>query len=260
MFSFPPFQMHRIKRSFRLCVQSAGRYWRAKSVGKPPFVLYWRNRLYEIQAPASRGSISVFVEVIGDDIYKSSLWLKCLSEKPIVLDVGSNFGIFSSWIKIKFPKALVTAIEPHPDVLPFLERNAAALGFNVMPNAVSQGGHPVLMDISNDSTTSYVLDSTDSANSLSGLTTVKVESVSWDHIFDNHSDKVDLLKCDCEGGELDLLSDINLLKRSRVIVMEYHFSHVKEAWVINQIQLAGFAVLSNIVGPYSGHLVAVQDG
>jgi len=42
------------------------------------------------------------------------------------------------------------------------------------------------------------------------------------------------------------------------LAMEYHLSHVKEAWVINQIRLAGFVVLSNIVGPYSGHLVAVQ--
>ena len=251
--------MYKIKRSFNLCVQTAGRYWRAKNVGKPPFVLYWRNRLYEIQAPGSRGSTSVFVELIGDDIYKSSLWLKRLPERPIVLDVGSNFGLFSCWIKIRFPKALVTAIEPHPDVLPFLERNASAMEFNVMPKAVAQGGCPVLMDISSDSTTSCVLDLTDNSNSLSGLSTVKVESVSWEQIFADHSDKVDLLKCDCEGGEQALLANINLLKRSRVIVMEYHFSHVKEAWVINQVKLADFVVLSNVIGPYSGHLVAVRD-
>ena len=67
------------------------------------------------------------------------------------------------------------------------------------------------------------------------------------------------MKCDCEGGEQALLANINLLKRSRVIVMEYHFSHVKEAWVINQVKLAVFVVLSNVIGPYSGHLVAVRD-
>lgn len=69
---------------------------------------------------------------------------------------------------------------------------------------------------------------------------------------------IDLLKCDCEGGEKWLLSKLSLLRLSHIIVMEYHFDHVDESWVLEQLRLAGFNILNNSTGPYSGHVIAMQ--
>ena len=253
------FQMDKIKRSLRLFSQSNGKYLRARDLNAPPFYLKANQAVWEICAPDTAGSASVYVEIVGDDIYKSNLWLKRLPSKPTILDVGSNFGLFSCCIKIRFPKASVTAIEPQPDMLRFLNLNATAFDFKVIPKAVAEDNKPVLMNTSGDPTTSFVIDSPIYAELQLSPSTIVVESISWQEVFQGNTGMIDLLKCDCEGGERSLLSNSALLKRSRIIVMEYHFSHVDQTWVMERVKNAGFTVLSNSVGPYSGHFIAVQE-
>jgi FkbM family methyltransferase len=252
-------QVYKVKRSIRLFTQSSGKYLRARDVRRPPFYLKANQTVCEIYAPNSVGSSCVYVEIVGDDIYQSGLWLKRLPLKPTILDVGSNFGLFSCWIKIRYPNASVTAIEPHPDVIPYLGLNAKTFDFKVIPKAVAPNNKPVLLNTSVDPTTSCVLDFPENAEPQLSIDATVVESISWEEVFQDHTGPIDLLKCDCEGGEKMLLNNPALLRKSRIIVMEYHFSHVDETWVIDQVRNAGFTILSNSVGPYSGHFIAAQE-
>ncbi|QPN70341.1 FkbM family methyltransferase [Synechococcus sp. CBW1108] len=251
--------MDKIKRSIRLSSQSNGKYRRVRDLHRPPYFLKANQTVREICAPDTPGSSSVFVEIVGDDIYNSKLWLKRLPCEPTILDVGSNYGLFSCWIKIRFPRASVTAIEPQPDMLRFLESNAKAFDFKVIPKAVAEDNKPVLMNTSGDPTTSFVIDFPDSTEPQLSPNTTVVESISWQEVFHGNTGMIDLLKCDCEGGERLLLNNLSLLKKSRIIVMEYHFTHVDQAWVLDRFNNAGFTILSNSVGPYSGHLIAAQE-
>ncbi len=55
----------------------------------------------------------------------------------LVLDVGANVGAFATFARAAFPSARILAFEPSPRSLPALRRNAAALGVEVRPVALS---------------------------------------------------------------------------------------------------------------------------
>lgn len=83
-----------------------------------------------------------------------------------------------------------------------------------------------------------------------------MEAITWHQLFDRFTSEIDLLKCDCEGGEKWLLEDRGLLSNVKILVMAYHISDVSEDWAIGQHRAAGFRILSKTSGPFSRHIVA----
>lgn len=139
-----------------------------------------------------------------------------LTKDSVVIDVGAQVGIVSSYIAKKFGCG-VLAFEPMPDNYKRLKRNIKAMGVDnlVLPiNKAVFNGKPIKLSRRETNLTGSA------SISLEGT---EVESVDLNDILD-HLDYVDLLKIDTEGSEYEILYTLSErnFKKIRHIRGEFH--------------------------------------
>lgn len=239
----------KIRKSVNLYRFSGGK-WKLSRHIRPPYFIRIKEKRFPISAPNTKGTRSVFNEILGRDTYSLKCWIKTLPKNATVVDIGANFGLFSSLIKAFLPKASVTAVEPNPDILDYLRENASKHEFDVTCAAISEFEGTVSLNTSCDSTIASV------SNLKSEIGEITVPSISPKNVIELANPRIDLLKVDCEGGERWLLNDDTLLSITDIIVMEYHLEVVRKSWVMERIESAGLKVLKNESGTVSGHLYA----
>lgn len=144
----------------------------------------------------------------------------------VVVDIGANYGFFSiyAWKK---GASKIYSVEPFPDTVECLAANTKNLdGIFILPYAISDrigeeefaqtevfGSNFLLKN-------SHLLD-----QDLERRSVVKVPTTTLEMIFnDLELEKIDFLKVDCEGGEIDLFSTLPeyLFKKLKKLVIEYH--------------------------------------
>jgi FkbM family methyltransferase len=135
---------------------------------------------------------------------------------PYILDVGANVGVSVLHFKQQFPSARVVAFEADPIIFRYLQQNVAANNLQnveLVPKAVwtSEGSvsfHP-------DGADGGRIDSPASPGR------VTVESTRLAPWLENG--KVDFLKLDIEGAEVDVIADCrDLLGNVKNMYIEYH--------------------------------------
>jgi FkbM family methyltransferase len=138
------------------------------------------------------------------------------ADRPRVMDVGANVGLFSAYVLSRWPDARILAFEPDPANAALLRRTIGAnrLGdrWRVEQAAVStRDGHV--------SFAAGLFADSHIADGDRGHPTVTVPT--RDIFGEDHA--VDLLKIDIEGGEWPILLDGRLATLgARVLVMEWH--------------------------------------
>lgn len=152
-----------------------------------------------------------------------------LPEAPVILDVGANIGLFSLYMKQKYPAARIVAFEPAPENYQALLRNLElhqVRGVTTYPYALGpQAGdatftyYPQMPGNSTLHPDGKVLQKRlmgerlgqDQAAELFEETTitVQVERLSAFLARQAEVDRFDLLKIDVEGAELEVLSGID---------------------------------------------------
>jgi FkbM family methyltransferase len=160
--------------------------------------------------------ISVYVEL---DYELPLDW----SDLQSIVDVGACVGSFTVWAAKRSPHARLIAVEPNPEVMPYLVENIQTnqLASRVAVVEAAVGGVTGLAAIENANarTTEMHVVPVESGGgpavrmfSLEGL------------LQEAGLDSCDLLKLDCEGGEYDALLSApdSVLKRIRAIVCEFH--------------------------------------
>ncbi|RWA06966.1 hypothetical protein EKO27_g8138, partial [Xylaria grammica] len=68
----------------------------------------------------------IYKEIFEDGCYD----VAGLPEAPFVVDAGANIGMFSLFVKQKFPAAKVLAFEPAPETYSILRRNLELHGLS----------------------------------------------------------------------------------------------------------------------------------
>lgn len=160
----------------------------------------------------------------GYEAENSNWVLNNFSEKTgsLFVDVGANFG----WYTVLFSMCAgtsghVVAIEPEPNNLRLLRKNISAN--NATNVSVINGGVGInsgeaelsLNDLSNPGMHSLRQD-------LHSNNKVKIKIDTLDHILEQHSGEIELLKMDIEGFEVDaLLGAENTLARTKHVLIEY---------------------------------------
>jgi SAM-dependent methyltransferase len=138
---------------------------------------------------ATRLDLLVLAEIAYSDVYR----LRQLPRaESLVVDVGAGVGEFALLAATMFPRSQVAAIEPNPGRFALLQLNVERCGLaNIELHQVAVG-----------------LDG-DRGQSLDGITGGR---------------HVDLLKIDCEGAEVDVLSCLGAetLARTERVVLEWH--------------------------------------
>jgi FkbM family methyltransferase len=128
-----------------------------------------------------------------------------------VIDIGANVGWYSCLMAHSgFPAdGKILAVEPNPDILPYLRANAARHSqITVIPfAATAQAGE----------TTFYAAPSSDLSSALRAVgEPLKVPAATVDQLAADYLEEpeVDLVKCDVEGGELPVLRGARALRAS----------------------------------------------
>lgn len=164
----------------------------------------------ELSSPNENGARTDFLMCLLDDGYG----LAGIHDEPTtILDIGANIGFFAIAARSFFPSATIHCYEPNPKILPYLEKNAAAAGARVFPEAVGAGSGTVFLEERGDS---------NQARTAGATTGLAVPQVGLATAVERLNGKIDLAKIDCEGAEWDMFEDPEPWKAIRHLRMEYH--------------------------------------
>ena len=187
---------------------------------------------------------AIYGEVCRDDFYG----LRSLPIVPdVILDIGANIGVFTTFARFLFPSARIIAVEPDPRTRALLVQYTAHMpGVTHVAKALGMGeiwqGNPPLEEPYYGAVCSYVtanqlgfpegeLDSPPGLGGRDGLPIYKrskISSVTLDELVGKYvkpGDKL-LIKMDCEGGENYIFAhepSMVALRRADVLTMETHY-------------------------------------
>lgn len=165
---------------------------------------------------APRNAAGVFLEIFQDEVYER-VWKP--KEGEVVLDIGAYVGMFTvKAAKLVGKTGKVIAIEPSPENYELLARNCEGLdNVTLVKKAV----------MSWTGTGRLYYSKSAAANSL--ITRWKrhigVETITLDSLIEELGlGKVDIIKVDAEGAELEVLTGAYkaLAKGTRLVIAAYH--------------------------------------
>lgn len=156
-------------------------------------------------------------EVIRDEFLANEIFtLDCyehiypVKEGDIVLDLGASIGPFT-W-KVMDRALKVYAVEPMIDLIPTIKKNTDGFPVTIINEVLSPNNGEVEF---ND-------------GCINTFEPKMVKTVDFKTLLkENNIDKIDYIKTDCEGGEYDLINNVNLpwIKENvRNIVGEWHLA------------------------------------
>lgn len=163
-----------------------------------------------------------FEEVILEEVY--SPIATHLRNCQTIIDLGSNIGLTSLYFAARYPSCRILAVEPNPDSYAMLRANLAALIAAGRCNTLQ-----VAAWRAEEALAIYQEPGRYSVSTVGRLTPGEkvgagVKGMTLAEIIEHSGfDKVDLLKVDIEGSEIELFSgDRNWLQRIRAIAIEFH--------------------------------------
>ena len=157
----------------------------------------------------------------------TSMYLKELEKGMAIIDVGSNIGYYALLAAKQVGSGgKVLAIEPNPTALKCLKRN---VGSNQLGNielrqiAVWDKETTVWFEVSPSLNSSRVVDTNDVSKVKTRGKLIRVQATTLDSLLGNY-DKVDWLRFDVEGGELQIINGATETIRNFMpnIFMEFH--------------------------------------
>ena len=151
-----------------------------------------------------------------------------IPDEPItkILDIGANYGYFSLWLQSKRSqdKIYSTLIEPSLRCRRSLEKLVKLPRlqnrFQYLQRAVGDPKEPLIKFFDRPYMAGSIFESEHSDPPYHANTLKSSE------VLSSNSSSYDLIKCDIEGGEWDLLIHYpSILKNSKFLVMEWHSWH-----------------------------------
>ena len=156
----------------------------------------------------------VVKEIFEENVYEVDAGR--FSEEGVTVDIGANIGTFSLLAASYGSK--VYAVEPEP-------HNAEALKNNISINEVGTLVTHVPYAISNYKGTAVITDQGGGASIKDdGMFGAEIEIMTLDNLFSlYHIDKVNVLKIDVEGSELEIIlgASKKTLNKCKYITMEF---------------------------------------
>jgi FkbM family methyltransferase len=172
----------------------------------------------------------VFKEIFMTDFYSMKNWVSQLPANPVIVDVGANAGYFDTLLLSQKNDARVFAYEP-------IEKNVALFNNNIALNPSIKQNINVFHRAVTGKAVEFVelYKEADSDNSVTAsvfpdfethnVKSVKVRAISLSQIMsENHLDRIDFLKLDCEGSEYPIIYDSpsDIWKKVNSIFLEVH--------------------------------------
>lgn len=179
------------------------------------FTFNFGGRQFSLRKKGS--DIEVFRHIFSARHYDIKKLLKRSPE--VIVDLGANTGLSASYFKMTFPDAVLYAVEPDPGNFELLQSHAKQFD-NVICLHHAIWSKNEMLTLYNPDTGGY------SMNTIAiGNRSGEVEALTMDTLLArNGVNKVDILKMDIEGAELELFknSDTSWLAKVGMLIIETH--------------------------------------
>jgi len=157
--------------------------------------------------------LHTYKELFEDEIY----FFKANTNAPLIIDCGANIGLSVLYFKSLYPNAKLIAYEPDADNLALLKQNVSLnklTDVECRQKAVWINYEELL----------FASDGTQGSGITTGQTATNVVSVQAERLADVlQNTKVDFLKIDIEGAELEVVKDCApFLHNVQNLFVEYH--------------------------------------
>lgn len=191
---------------------------------------------WSLTVPDVASFLSAYEEIFVEEIYA----FNSDTESPIILDCGSNIGLSIFYFKSIYPSSKIYAFEPDPEIFRVLEEN-------ISNNDISNVELINKAIWSSETTLQFSSEGADGGRINTGNDTnlVFIETVKLSEYL-RRADKVDFLKIDIEGAEVEVINEcIGFLKDLKFVFIEFHsFSSKKQflGHLISLLEGVGFRI------------------
>jgi FkbM family methyltransferase len=157
---------------------------------------------------------------------------------PTIIDAGANIGLTVLWFLAQYPDAVIHAFEPAPDNYRLLRANVAPFErVSTAPVAVGAAASDVVLHLASHGAMHSLKDQADEGQGAITVGCIALGS----YLAAQGIERVDLLKMDVEGSELDLLVGLgDRLDSVRTLVGEMHETLVDESAFYGLLKQRGF--------------------
>jgi FkbM family methyltransferase len=166
----------------------------------------------------------------GEDYFIRNLLKKNIrTPEPVLLDVGANVGNYSELLREVFPSGRIYAFEPMPKNFKELTQRLQSQQINCIPMGLSsQEGSEVIYDYPDKSASSHASrfrEAFTDYHRCSNPESFKCVFTTLDKFCAQQGiSKIDLLKVDTEGTELDVLKGgAGMLAQNKISVIQFEF-------------------------------------
>lgn len=179
--------------------------------------------------------LSSYKPIFEDEIYA----FETKREAPRIIDGGANIGLATLYWKRRFPEAQITAFEPGPQSFQALKKNVDShdlKGVRLLQKGLWKC----------DGTIDFVMDGADGGHfdQFPAEHETDKQEVPVIRLAPYLDERIDMLKLDIEGAELEVLIDSQeYLDRVQNLFVEYHSYEEREQVldkIINLIHNSGF--------------------
>ena len=178
----------------------------------------------------------VAYEIFVQRLYKPPVWIAQQRVKLIV-DLGANVGMSCLWWLSNYWRAQVVAFEPHPHHAEMARANFALneFGSRIDLREAAAGPEAKKARLSDEGSSSRIMEK--------GKAGFEVEVLNFFELFAGR--RIDILKMDIEGSEVELLADQRFaLLDIGVVVLEWHpvdkDGRGGRDWCISRLEACGF--------------------
>ncbi|MFB2552527.1 FkbM family methyltransferase [Ensifer soli] len=182
---------------------------------------------HEVELRSATSDIPTFDQVFLEREYETD----SLPETArTILDLGGNIGLAALFFGLRYPEARLFSVEPHPDNAAMLRRNTAALGARMTALQGAVWHRDGMLDLRTTDDDGMDLGAwgvqvAEAAGGPEGSSAGLVPAFRVDTLMQRAGfDRVDLLKIDVEGAELELFTDPDRgwLDRVGFVILETH--------------------------------------
>ncbi len=187
---------------------------------------------------------------LAEVIYERQYRLRVpLPDRPVIVDAGANFGAAAAWFLAHHPDADLHCFEPQSENFRLLSANLGGRP-NVALHRAAVGAHAGTVALH---LAAHGAEHSTVAGAAGAATEVVPAVRLADYLATAGLDRVDLLKLDVEGSEIDALVGLgDDLRRVGAIVGEVHERLIDQGQFYALLAEAGFRVLGRATPPRGG--------
>ncbi|MHA4742433.1 FkbM family methyltransferase [Dyadobacter sp. MSC1_007] len=166
---------------------------------------------FKLKVPDTMSFLWQHKEIFADEFY----YFEAKSDQPVIFDCGANVGMSVLYFKKLYPNARVVAFEAEPEIASLLRQNLETNDIKdveIVDSAVWVNNEGIW----------FGSEAADSSSIFSTSEKRKVNSVRLKDYLEKES-RIDFLKIDIEGAELDVLADCrSSLGNVNNLFVEFH--------------------------------------